>query len=78
MIDHSVFSVVAGLIVKILFMLFSVYNAALRAKMSEYEAHWLTGFLLINIWACINQEVIYLFKTLQCTQLCRNIQTKDI
>jgi len=25
-------------------------------KMSEYEAYWLTGFLLINSWAC--QEVI--------------------
>jgi len=29
MIEHSVFSVMAGLIVEILFMLFSVYNAML-------------------------------------------------
>jgi len=32
MIEHSVFSVMAGLIVEILFMLFSVYNAALWAE----------------------------------------------
>ena len=38
-----------GLIVEILFMLFSVYNPALYGlKMNEYEAHWLAGFLLIN------------------------------
>jgi len=49
MIEHSVFSVMAALIVEILFMLFSV---ALRAdEMSEYEAYWLAGFLLINTWA---------------------------
>jgi len=32
MIKHSVFSVMAGLIVEILFMLFSVYYAALWAE----------------------------------------------
>jgi len=31
-IKHSVFSVMAALIVKVLFMLFSVYNAALWAE----------------------------------------------
>ena len=31
-IEHSVFSVMAGLIVEILFMLFSVYNATLWAE----------------------------------------------
>ena len=40
----------AGLIVEILFMLFYAYNAALWAE-NEFEAYWLTDFLLINSWA---------------------------
>lgn len=47
-IKHSVFSVMAGLIVEILFMLFSVHNGL---KMSEYEAYWLMGFPVIIYWA---------------------------
>ena len=43
-IVHSIFSVMAGLFVKMLFMLFSVYNTVMT--MSEYEAYWLTDFPL--------------------------------
>ena len=39
MIDYSVFSVMAGLIVEILLMLFSVFNTVQWAK-----AYWLKGF----------------------------------
>ena len=46
-IVHSVFSVMAGLIVEMLFMLFSLRNGL---KMSEYEACWLTDFPLIIYW----------------------------
>ena len=44
MIENSIFSVMAVLIVEILFMLFSIYN---ELKMSEYEGYW-----LINSYAC--------------------------
>ena len=52
---HSIFSVIAGLMVKMLFMLFSVYNTANELKMSEYEVHWLLDFPLIIYWA--HQEI---------------------
>ena len=43
---HSIFSVTAGLNVKILFILFPVlYSTTLWDK---YEAYWLTSFPLIN------------------------------
>ena len=44
----------AGLIVEMLFMLFSVYTVSLcnESKISENEAYWLMDFPLINIWAC--------------------------
>ena len=38
----------AGLIVEILFMLFSVLMLLNGLKMSEYEAYWLMGFALVN------------------------------
>ena len=41
----------AGLIVKIVFMLFSVYNTALWLKISENEAYWLMRFLMNKSWA---------------------------
>ena len=44
MIKHSVFSVIAWLIVEMLFMLFFVCNGL---KVSEYEVYWLTDFPLI-------------------------------
>ena len=47
-IKHSVFSVMAGLIVEILFMLFSIIALCNGLKMSEYGAYWLTGFPLSN------------------------------
>ena len=47
-IKHSVFSVMSGLIVEILFMLFFVHNGL---KMSEYKAYWIMGFPLIYSWA---------------------------
>ena len=48
-IEHSVFSIMAGLIVEILFVLFSVFITLHNGlKMSKYEAYWLMGFLLIN------------------------------
>jgi len=46
-IAHSVFSVMAGLIVEMLVILFFVRNVL---KMSEYEAYWLTDFPLIIYW----------------------------
>ena len=48
-IAQSIFSVVAGLIVEVLFMLFFVYMQCNWLKMSEYEAYWLTDYPLINI-----------------------------
>ena len=48
-------NVLAGLIVEILVMLFSVYNAV-KLKINEYEAYWLKDFSLINIWVSINKE----------------------
>jgi len=49
-IKHSVFSVIAGLLIK---MLFFVYNGL---KMSEYKAYWLMDFLLINNWVRVKKE----------------------
>ena len=46
-IMHSVFSVIAGFVLEMLFVLFSVYNTAYGLKMSEYEVYWLTDFPLI-------------------------------
>jgi len=46
-IVHFVFFVMAGLVLKMLYMLFSVYNIL---KMSEYEVYWLTDFPLIIYW----------------------------
>jgi len=48
MIVPSVFSIMAGLIVEILFMLFSVCNGL---KISEYEVYWLMDFPRIIYWA---------------------------
>ena len=42
-IKRSVFAIMTGLIVKILFMLFSIHNAV---KYAEYEAYWLTDFIV--------------------------------
>ena len=47
MIEHSVFSVMAGLIVEMLFMLFSIYDFCV-AKNSEYKAYWLMDYPPIN------------------------------
>ena len=51
-IEHSVFFIMTGLIVEMLFMMSSCcplfitqYNGL---KISECEVHWLTDFLLIN------------------------------
>jgi len=48
-----VFSVMAGLIVDMVFMLFSIYNGL---KISENEAYRLMYFPLINIWVCNKKE----------------------
>ena len=48
MIKHSVFSVMAGLIVEILFKLFFIYNAVNGVKMSEHAVYWLTDFPCVN------------------------------
>jgi len=50
-IVHSVFAVMAELIVEMLFMcpLFMTLRNGL--KMSEYEVYWLTDFPLIIYWA---------------------------
>ena len=56
-IVHSILSLMAGLIVELLFILFSVYIKLRNGlKMSEYEVHWLTNFPLIIYWA--HQEII--------------------
>ena len=49
-IKHSVFSIMAGLILEIFFVLFSINFLTLcnGLKMSEYEVYWLMGFSLIN------------------------------
>ena len=53
MINYSIFSVMAGLIVEILFMLFLFIKLCNGLKMSEYDdAYWLKGFPLVNSWAC--------------------------
>jgi len=41
MIKHFIFSAMAGLIVEMLFMLFSIYNGL---KINEYKAYWLMDF----------------------------------
>ena len=49
-IVHFVFSVIAGLIVKMPFTLFSVYKTAYNGlKMNEYKAYWLKDFQIIII-----------------------------
>ena len=50
MIDYLVFSVMARLIVEILFMLFPFTMLCNGLNMSEYDAHWLKGFPLISLW----------------------------
>ena len=43
MIKLSIFSILPGLIVEILFMLFCIYNAV-WLKISEYKVYWLKDF----------------------------------
>ena len=51
-IVHSIFSVMAGLIVEIL-SCYSLFTTLLNGlKMSEYETYWLTDFPLIIYWVC--------------------------
>jgi len=50
MIEHSIFSMMTGLIVEIVFMLFSMLLNGV--KMNGYETYWLTGFPLINSCVC--------------------------
>jgi len=56
-IKHFMFSVIAGLLIEMLFMLFSVYMLRNRLKMSKYKAYWLMDFLLINNWVRIKKEL---------------------
>ena len=54
MIEHSIFSIMAELIVEMLFC--SVFIMLRNgSRMSEYEAYYLTDFPLINSWACNNK-----------------------
>ena len=49
MTEFTIFSIIVEFILAMLFMLFSVYNAAQCAeKMSEYGAWWQMDFLLIH------------------------------
>jgi len=57
MIKHSVFSVMAKLIVEMLYLLFSVPNTMKWAEMSEYEAYWLTDFPLIIYWVLAKKYI---------------------
>jgi len=52
----------AGLIVGILFVLFSVNNTHNGLKMSEYKAYWLTGFPLIKLLGTCQEIIIIIFK----------------
>ena len=58
-IEHSVFSIMAGLIVEMFFVLFSIYNGL---KMSEYEAYWLMSFALISSWGMQEIIIIIIFE----------------
>ena len=52
-----------GLIVEILFMLFSIITPCNGLKMIEYEAYWLTGF---PRWALTNNK--FLNMLLSCSE----------
>ena len=58
MIKHFVFSVMTGLIAKMLFMLLSIYNTVRWVEISECQAYWLTDFPLINKWECVKKKFI--------------------
>ena len=47
-VEHSIFSIMAGLIVEILSCCSLFITLRNGLKMSEYEVYWLSGFLLIN------------------------------
>ena len=49
----------AGLIVEMFFVLFSIYNGL---KMSEYEAYWLMSFALISSWGMQEIIIIIIFE----------------
>ena len=59
-IEHSVFSVMAGLIEKMLcFSCCYLYIMLCNGlKMSEYEVCWLTDFPLIIYWACAKKIIM--------------------
>ena len=56
-IMHSVFSVMAGVVVEMLFMFITLCNGL---KTSEYEVYWLTDFPPINLLGA-HQEIIMVF-----------------
>ena len=57
-IVHSIFSVMAGLIVEMLFMLSSVLTLRIRLTISEYEVYWLTDFPLIILLGTLQEIII--------------------
>jgi len=57
--EQSVFSVMAKLIIEILFMLFSIIMLNNGLKMSGYEVYWLTGFPIINNWVCTRKLLTF-------------------
>ena len=73
-IKFFVFLVMAGLIVEILFMLFSVYNTCNWLKISEYEAYWLTDFQLINVWAHAKKILVTM---LSVEAVCTTYKSKE-
>ena len=52
-VEHTIFSIMAGLIAVMLFMPFSIYNAVVWVEISEYKVYWL---LLINNWALASRD----------------------
>ena len=57
----SVFSVMAGWIAEMLFMLFFAY---IGQNIAEYEAYWLMGFLIINLWGMCFTSVFSVFSVM--------------
>ena len=58
MMENSVFSIMAGLIADMLFMLLSINNAV---GWAEYETYWLMDFLLINKLGVRKESFLIIF-----------------
>jgi len=57
-------SILDGLIVGILLMLFPVYNTKNRLKIDEYKPYWLKNIFVINNWTLTETELCDSFHAL--------------